>query len=599
MTQRFRQVAQSAPAILLGVIVVYGALLRFEAFHQACGPLAGSGRFVAAQGAVAAFAARLRPESVRWPPVDLPYRHDPKSYLDSARAMRHFYEARLREPLFVFSTKVGLWVTGGQDVAVSLVSSVFGWLLVPATYALGRALGGVVVGLTAALLVAIDPQLIGTGVHGYRDDLFSLLTVLFAVACLRLHRRGSLGAGVLVGVVGAGACLTRITAITFVLPGLLAVMLSPAPGRRQGQAIAVLVAVTLVVALVAPFLASCWAVYGDPLYSINWHSAFYARRGHIETPSGPNAMELVWRQLGQNPLVTVDSVVRGFTHHPWVNQGTELGRHWGGLPASVLRLLGLAGLLMWLWFTEGRLAVAVLAGSMVPFAFTWEVYSEGRFTEHVAPFYMAAAAYAAVTPIRWAVARVRGSHDGRVGLCGAATRALASAGLVLAFFVGVALLPPLIVYQQLASGQPASVGGDPRVVIFMPREIFFFAANGWSGPRTEGNFTFHDLEGARGRLRVPMSANYGYRCLVRLAPMSSRQDPGAVELRLNGWSGVTKAEPVPDGVSRHWVTIPARVASTGLNDVELARADGSGGPLRLWYVRFFPEVPDVRTSDGR
>jgi len=99
---RARSVASGLTRLLLWVIVAYGALLRFEAFDSAYGPLAGSERFVRAQHAVASMASRLHPASLEWPRAPMPYRTDPKSYLDAARAMEHFYEARLREPLFVF-----------------------------------------------------------------------------------------------------------------------------------------------------------------------------------------------------------------------------------------------------------------------------------------------------------------------------------------------------------------------------------------------------------------------------------------------------------------------------------------------------------------
>lgn len=601
MTAWLRATARATPWLLL-IVVGYGALLRFEAFHRAYGPLAGGPRLLAVQQTAADLAAHVRPSSIDWPRASMPYRHDAKSYLDSARAMEHFYdfyEARLREPLFVFSTKVGLWLTGGQDIAVSLVSSIFGLLLVPATYVLGRSLGGVVVGLLAALLVAIEPQLIETGVRGYRDDLFSLLTVLFALACLGLYRRPSWTTAVLAGTIGAGACLTRITALTLVLPGLAAVVACGGRARRRETAGPAVVAGGLVALLIAPFLVNCWITFGDPLYAIDWHSAFYERRSNVEKTGEPGAVDFLWRQFAAAPLVTIDSALRGVTHHPWANKWTELGRHWGGALASALKWLCLAGLLMWLWFTEGRLVLAVLAGSMVPFVFTWEAFTAWRFTQHTYPFYMAAAAFAAVRPIRWGIALARNGHSWWADLRGVFGRALLTMGVVLSFFAVVALLPPLIVYQQLTHGQAASVGGDQRTIFMLPREAFFFAGNGWSGPQTEGNITFHEPGGERGRLRVPMSANYAYRCLVRLEPMPPGGGPGVVELRLNEWSGRMSLERVPDGLPRYWVTIPQGVAKTGVNRLELVAPGRSGPAFRFWFVRFFPLSPDVRTNDGR
>ena len=52
-------------------------------------------------------------------------------------------------------------------------------------------------------------------------EVITLLTVLFAWACVRLYSRPSRRRAGLVGVIGALACLTRITALSFVAPTIL------------------------------------------------------------------------------------------------------------------------------------------------------------------------------------------------------------------------------------------------------------------------------------------------------------------------------------------------------------------------------------------
>jgi hypothetical protein len=596
--------AASIHKLLLWAICGYGALLRFEAFHRAYGPLVGSDLFIRAQSAVAGLATRLHPASLQWPRAAMPYRFDAKSYLVSARRMEHFYEARLREPLFVFSTKVGLWLTGGQDITVSLVSSVFGSLLIPATYVLGRAIGGVVVGLGAALLVAIEPQLIDTGVRGYRDDLFSLLTVLFAWACIRFYDRASTRTVLLTAAIGAAACLTRITALSFVVPGLAAVVAVRGRGRWREVAKPAMVAGVIVLVLIAPFLVTCWMKFGDPLYSINWAADFYGQRSGLDTTGGMSTIELLRRQFDRAPLEMIDSTIRGFTHYPWANKWAELGLHWGGIFALALKYLCLVGLLMWLWSPEGRLTLVVLAGSMVPFVFTWEAHTQWRLTQHTYPFYMVAAVFAVARPLQWVVTLLRSGQRVSGELEGALVRTLLTASVVAGLFGVVALLPPLILYRELASGRPASVGGDARALFFMEREVFFFAS-GWSAPHTEGNVTFHDPDGNRSRLRVPMSAKYGYRCLLRLDanPALDDHSPG-IELRVNDWSVRPSSPDASAGVARYWATIPRGVVRTGLNRVEIVAVGGGGSEstnpaqtsnvpqsrLRFWYVRFFPQT---------
>ena len=591
---RARSVASGLTRLLLWVIVAYGALLRFEALDSAYGPLAGSERFVRAQHAVASMASRLHPASLEWPRAAMPYRTDPKSYLDAARAMEHFYEARLREPLFVFSTKVGLWLTGGQDIAVSLVSSTFSALLVVATYALGRAIGGVGVGVASALLVAIEPQMIDSGIRGYRDDLFALLTVLFAWACIRLYRRPSTRAVLLVALTGAGACLTRITAFTFVVPSLLALVVLR--GRRGWREVArpAAVAAILALALVAPFLVNCWRTFGDPLYSINWHSAYYSQRGQVDTGGTLDAGQFLRERFRTAPIETTDSMLRGLTYYPWTNKWTALSRHWSPVLAEGLKYLCLVGLLMWLWSAGGRVGLVVLATSLVPFAATWETLADWRFTQHAYPFYVVAAVFAVARPLQWVAALARGDQPMGIQLRRGAVAVLSAFAVVAGFFVLMALLPPLALYQELTHGRPASAGGDPRYVFFMEHEAFFFARGGWTAPRTEDNVTFRDAHEARGRLRVPMSGAFSYRCLVRLdAPPNEDGTRREIELTVNGWSSRMSLDADPGEWPRYWATIPKGVVRTGVNRVELVVAGqprpATGPTLKFWYIRFIPQ----------
>src|SRR6185295_5980768 len=107
-----------------------------------------------------------------------------------------------------------------------------------------------------AAAVAVERQLIGLGVEGWRDDTFAVFVVATAAALLCLREAPSRRTAVLAGVVCAGALLTRITALSFVVPGLLAVAWSgPTPRATRLRAIAV--ATLTAAVLVAPFLVSC------------------------------------------------------------------------------------------------------------------------------------------------------------------------------------------------------------------------------------------------------------------------------------------------------------------------------------------------------
>ena len=90
------------------------------------------------------------------------------SYLKYAREMRSFYQAHVREPVFLATTRMFLAFTGDQDVGVSFASLSFSVLCVLATYLLGSALGGRWVGLLAALALAVEYEMVTWAPDGWR-----------------------------------------------------------------------------------------------------------------------------------------------------------------------------------------------------------------------------------------------------------------------------------------------------------------------------------------------------------------------------------------------------------------------------------------------
>jgi len=583
-------------ASLLAAIFTYGALLRFEAFQRGYGPLLGGSWWIRLQGAMADMVQLIRPESFAWPRADMPYRFDAKSYIGSARAMEHFYEARLREPLFVFATKFGQWLTGDQDIAVSMMSSCFSTLIILATYALGRAVGGAAVGLLGALFIAIERELIWTGTMGYRDDLFTLLTVLFAYGCIRLYRRPSMGSAVATGVVGGLANLTRITSLSFVLPGLLAVAVSHGVRGVREMARPVIVSGLIAILLLAPFLVSSWAVFGDPLYSINWATSWYRTRGGLDGSGEMSAGSYLVSRLRDEPGPTLHTGLRGFTIYPWANKWTGYSNHWGRPIGSALKWLSVAGILMSLWLPAGRMALLVFAASMLPFAFTWEVAggAQWRFTMHAYPFLVVAAAYALVEATRWAQRLMNPTTLSGTELRTFVHRVAVTGALVFLFFGALSVLTPIAVAHDLARGRPASVGGSEK------DELLFGA--GWEEVRQDGNIVFHYPRADRATIWVPMSGERAYVCLIRLDALPESGDAARIlELTFNGrWVERLTLYPDAGDVGRHEFRIPEGVVRSGLNRIDLvdlgsprAETRGQGSPsgprFRFWYIRFFPQ----------
>jgi hypothetical protein len=382
---------------LPAAIVLYAGALRFEALvarYSWQGPawaLQTERRL-----------SELRPGSLRWTPGDEEYSGDPLTYLRRARAMRGPYEADVREPLFPLAAKALLPLVHDRPLAVNAASAVFSTLLVLATFLLGAATFGRGVGLLAALALAVDRDAIWWGVEGFRDDAFALCTVLFAVTLVRLSEQPSPRRAAVAGLCAGAACLSRITAFSFLLPALAWLCIGRgAEGRARRRAAGVCLGVALVVA--GPYMAACAAEYGDPFYAVNFHTKFYRSRSGLEHEAPMSWASYLRTGFGAGELVKTGVV--GLTTYPFTNKWLGLD-WWTPWLRRLLAPAAVAGLILFTRSARGRLLLVVLLTSLLPYAFTWPVPggAEWRFTLHAYPFYLVAA----MSALFWGAARLGG-----------------------------------------------------------------------------------------------------------------------------------------------------------------------------------------------
>ena len=127
-------------AIAVALVTLYAALLRYEALVGNYGWTGQPAWSAVLQRYAVPLAHALRPESIVWGPNPRPYiAGDPINYLRYAREMRHFYQAHVREPVFLALTRASLWMTGNRDIGISFASAIGGTLSVLATCLLGGA----------------------------------------------------------------------------------------------------------------------------------------------------------------------------------------------------------------------------------------------------------------------------------------------------------------------------------------------------------------------------------------------------------------------------------------------------------------------------
>jgi 4-amino-4-deoxy-L-arabinose transferase-like glycosyltransferase len=581
--------------VLLALILLIAALLRLDAFVGKYGTFEQPAWARVVTQRIGPLAASLRPADVQWARERTPYvGGDPINYLKYAREMTSFYQAHLREPVFLALTRASLWALDNHDAGVSLASALGSTLAVLAAYLLGAALLGPAAGLSGAALLAIEYEVITWAPDGWRDDTF-MATVLFATwSLVRLHRAPAVGSAVLAGVLCGIATLTRITALTFVLPALLWLVVSASRPRLAAHARAASLALLLTGIVVAPYMISlAWAT-GDPLHALNYHTVYYRHAEGMPIDRSMTAAEYLRTKFASYPVRTLDTAFEGLFVQPFVTKWRGFDPWLPGFGAA-LAWLAIAGLALMLFDPAGRLVLVILLTSLVPYAFTWNLGDPAwRFTMHAYPLYLIASVYAVVAGVR--AARMARRSDVRP-LVRPVARRVAFVALIA---VGGAMLhiwlPWFVIREAIAAGEPTSVPTGRRDWVFYPE--------GWSPPHDDG-VTVRVSVGERSVIGLPLPSRRDYDLVLRVDPVApdarqqlrvyfNRQPAGLLQL---AWD--------PERMGSYRIRLPADATRARGNELLLVPEPtitaGDAGPrfawmppderigVRLWYVRVTPE----------
>ena len=573
----------------LALTLAYGGLLRLDAISAKFDPVAAP-RWLHRLEIARAGSSALRPAAMRWdvypryehkdgPPSQ--FRSDPYTYLKYAREMQSFYAAHRREPLIPFETKVWLWLLHDDDSAVSFASAAFSVLAIALTFALGSEAFSPAVGLLAALLWAIEFDVIDNGTEGWRDDAFACAVVLTAWLMIRLARKPDLARAVALGLAAGAACLIRITALSFVIPGLLYLLLTlQAPWRERLRTLAAAAIVALLV--VGPFLVNCWRAYGDPLHAINVHADVYrateGQSGAVPQSTGG----YIASHLRDSPVETIDTFALGLTRYPFANKwrGFDVWLAWLG-PA--LSAAALCGLFLFTAVPAGRVLLVVLVSSLVPYAVTWRLIFDWRFTEIAYPFFLIAAASPIWFAARAIEARRTALRDRALVRRTVVSLSAAAVVAVAVWAVFWRVTPPVLFERALRAGTQATVmAGD--------RDGSFFGGE-WSRVVRSGTIATRVAAGARATMEMPLPAGRAYDVLLRVDPSQAPMLPGAapqrIQLLLNGrLLGACDPQSLPDRVGICRFTLPADAVRGGVNRMTLVTEQPSG--FRVWYARVSP-----------
>lgn len=581
------------------LITAYGGLLRLDAFVGKYGTLDRPSWARVMTHDVAPLVRHVRPAQVAWGPVARPYvGGDPINYLAFGREMRSFYQAHVREPVFLAFTRIALWSLDGQDAAVSLASAAGSMVAIFATFLLGAVVISPAGGLVCALILAIEYEAIIWAVDGWRDDTFMAFTVLAAWALVRLRTRATAGNAVLAGVLGAAVCLTRITAVSFVLPALIWIVVDGTRPQRLARARMAGAAFLVMAVLVAPYLINCAIVTGDPLVAINHHTSYYRFADGLPSEEPMSVGDYLHIKFSRRPVETVDTGFVGLFVQPFVTKGNGLDI-WVEHLGAALRLASIAGLSAWLFTGTGRLLLIVVLTSLLPYAFTWNLGGGGewRFTMHVYSFYIVAAVYAAAFAVRVALAAVRDrSVPSRRSAVPVIRRAVALLAIGTAGAALYYALPWLVVREAIASGASTSVETGARDAIFY--------GDGWTPPHTEGNVTVRVSLADRATVWFPLPERRAYDLTLRLDPVLPAPDQRVTVLLNQQLVARLRLTWEPGRVGTYRIPLPESAVNAGRNELtlvpEFSVTAAEAGPsfawidpnariaVRLWYVRVLP-----------
>ena len=611
MWQRKRSLRQILPFAAAVAITLYGALLRMDALTVRYGWLPHPAWAVRLEQSLLSVSQSLRPAAVPWQRVDRPYiGGDPIGYLYFARNWRHFYQAHVREPVFLATVHYMLRVMHDSDIAVSYASLLGGTLAIFATFLLGRAAHSNAAGLIAAAALAIELEAIIWAADGWRDDTFMLFVALAGWGYVRLLQQPTRRWAVASGVIGAAACLTRITSLSFVIPALVWIALRRTPGQPSrfpaGRSAILSAAVTA--ALIAPFLINCWIELGDPFFAINHHTRYY--RGHEGLPldTSVGALDYVEQKIRERPVATVDTAGVGLFVFPFNNKWTGF-RAWSPNLSALLRWCAVFGLILGTMCREGRVLWVILLTSLVPYSVTWPIGggAEWRFTQHVYPFYLVAAGAAIVTAA-WALRRLVARRVDWTAV--RAVRMKPVAALLGALVIGwtlYAYLPLFVLREALLAGETVSVGVNDR--------DYFFFEGPWSRAVGSGNVMVRVATADRASMRIPLPLPVDYTLTLRMdgpGIADPAHQPRITVFLDRQTIGQVRFNDSPSRVGAYRMRIPRELTGKLFGRLDLVashtvRADQAGPRFAwlpgetpvafyLWYVRLEPDSADHRAG---
>ena len=245
---------------------------------------------------------------------------DAKDYLNYAQIMALFTrtgfysgEFGFREPLYVLAAKLLCSVLGYSETHLRMVSFLFSVAVVYLTYKIGREWFSPVAGLVAALIIAVHPALIALSARGLREELFTVLLLLFIYVGFIRSAMPRFWRLLSTGLIMGGILLVRSESFAALIMLLLCF---PLFNKKPWNYRMVAAPAVLGCLLLLPHLSAMSTKFGDPFAALKHHARFYANLEFAGQPGFPTREDIAEKGMYAGPPISAFDYYFKY-HTPW------------------------------------------------------------------------------------------------------------------------------------------------------------------------------------------------------------------------------------------------------------------------------------------
>ncbi|MDY6864209.1 MAG: glycosyltransferase family 39 protein [Thermodesulfobacteriota bacterium] len=226
---------------LILIILIYGFVLRMECFYQ--------------------FSS-------------YPLEPDVKGFYSRAMAMKSFYQASAREPLYIFVCKIWLKIFNNRPFALRLLSLFSSLFLIFMVYLIGCRAFSPLIGILSAHLVSINYYLIYSSIRGVRFEFFNALILCFIFIAFIKKNISLNRALAILTLIGASMVLVRLSALFLVLCFLCYYFIEKSRESKNKFNFILKISFSFLIILLAvfPYLLNNKRVFGEWFYPSNNHA---------------------------------------------------------------------------------------------------------------------------------------------------------------------------------------------------------------------------------------------------------------------------------------------------------------------------------------